>query len=228
MRLLRLVKGDFNFQKKYGIWLVYIVFTIVYVCVLRNLPSVAVPIVGPIMVYTDPAAMGLFFMGAIVLLEKSQRINCSLAVSPITVDEYIISKIGTLMIAGTIIGAVILILGGVEWSLWTFIGVATSSVLFSLCGLFVACKVSSLNAFAMLTVPFELFITLPAILYFFGYFESKWFVLHPGIASIRLVTETGFWNVPNLLVILGWDAVMYFICRRATEKYFKLLGGGSL
>lgn len=227
MRLCHLLKGDFTFQRKYGIWLVYVIFTVVYVCVLRTLPNEAVSIVGSILVFTDPAAMGLFFMGAILLLEKSQRINCSLAVSPITPDEYILSKIGTLMITGTIVGTVILLMGRVEGSLWTLLGIATGSILFSLCGLWMAVKVNTLNSFIVCTVPFELFITAPAILYLFGYCQSGWFILHPGVAAMRLVTETGTMNLICLLSITIWNAGVYLICKKAVIGYFRKLGGGN-
>ncbi len=228
MRFLHLIKGDFSFQRKYGIWLVYLVFSVVYIATLHLLPVNAAAVVGPIMVYSDPAAMGLFFMGAIVLLEKSQRVNCSLAVSPVTIDEYILSKVLSLMMTGTIVGVVILTLGGVNATIWTIPGVAFSSILFSLCGLFVASKVSSLNYFAIVTVPFELVIMLPAILYFFGYFQSEWFICHPGIAAIRLITETGSLNVLCLISVIIWDVFVYLLCRKATVKYFRQMGGGTL
>lgn len=228
MRLLHLIKGDFSFQRKYGIWLVYLVFSIVYITTLRLLPVSASQIAGSIMVYTDPAAMGLFFMGAIVLLEKSQRVNCSLAVSPITVDEYIISKVLTLMVTGTIVGVLILILGGVRSTVWTIPGIALGSVLFSLCGVFVASKVSSLNFFAIITVPFEIVITVPAVLYLFGYFQSDWLILHPGIAAIRLIIGMDQMNALCLLSMVIWDVLVYIPCRGAVITYFRKLGGGTL
>lgn len=61
------------------------------------------------MIYSDPAAMGLFFMGAIVLLEKSQRVLNSLAVSPVKVSEYILSKVISLGVISSIVAMFIAI-----------------------------------------------------------------------------------------------------------------------
>ncbi len=228
MRLLNLLKGDFTFQRKYGIWLVYLVFSIVYIVTLHLLPDKAAVVVGQILVYSDPAAMGLFFMGAIVLLEKSQRVNCSLAVSPVTIDEYISSKVLSLMITGTLVGTLILVMGGIRLTIWTVLGVAFGSILFSMCGLYVASKVSSLNLFAIVTVPFELFLMLPAILYLFGYFKSNMFACHPGIAAIRLISEEGSMNVWCLISVIIWNILVYILCRKAVVLYFRKMGGGAL
>ena len=82
MRLLRLTARDLRFQWKYGFYALYAVFTAAYLLTLAAVPESARRTVATVMIYTDPAAMGLFFMGAIVLLEKSQRVNLALAVSP--------------------------------------------------------------------------------------------------------------------------------------------------
>ncbi|HCT90783.1 MAG TPA: ABC transporter permease, partial [Lachnospiraceae bacterium] len=46
--------------------------------------------------FSDPAAMGLFFMGAVVLLEKGQHTPCAVAVSPVRAMEYIAAKVASL------------------------------------------------------------------------------------------------------------------------------------
>ena len=92
MRIIHLIKGDIVFQIKYGFYFLYVVFTVLYAFVLVILPETWQETVASLMIYSDPAAMGLFFMGAIVLFEKSQRVLNSLAVSPIHISEYILSK----------------------------------------------------------------------------------------------------------------------------------------
>ena len=44
-------------------------------------------------VISDPAAMGLFFMGAVILPEKSQRVTSFFAVSPLKAWEYVGAKV---------------------------------------------------------------------------------------------------------------------------------------
>ena len=73
MKLRRLVCGDIHFQWKYGFYFIYFVLTVIYVFGITALPDNWKHNAAAIMIYSDPAAMGLFFMGAIVLLEKSQK-----------------------------------------------------------------------------------------------------------------------------------------------------------
>ena len=54
-------------------YFIYFVLTVIYVFGITALPDNWKHNAAAIMIYSDPAAMGLFFMGAIVLLEKSQK-----------------------------------------------------------------------------------------------------------------------------------------------------------
>ena len=92
MRLGRLICGDIHFQWKYGFYFIYFILTVLYVCGIAALPEHWKTDIASIMIYSDPAAMGLFFMGAIVLLEKSQKVLNAMVVSPVTISEYILSK----------------------------------------------------------------------------------------------------------------------------------------
>jgi hypothetical protein len=113
MRMKNLIKGDIGFQFKYGFYFVYAVFTLFYILLLLVIPTNIRKEVGTLLIYTDPAAMGLFFMGAIVLLEKSLRVLNSIAVSPVKVVEYIWSKAISLGIIATAVAVLISAVCGV-------------------------------------------------------------------------------------------------------------------
>ena len=107
MRLKNLIIGDVKFQIKYGFYFIYLILTILYVCLIFALPENIKEKAATVMIFTDPAAMGMFFMGAIILLEKSQRVLNSLVVSPIKVWEYIASKCISLGFISTIVAVAI-------------------------------------------------------------------------------------------------------------------------
>lgn len=107
MRIINLIKGDIRFQFKYGFYFVYAVFTAVYLSLIFVMPQSWREKAAAIMIFSDPAAMGLFFMGAIVLLEKSERILNSLAVSPVKTGEYILSKVISLLFISVLVGIAI-------------------------------------------------------------------------------------------------------------------------
>lgn len=226
MRLLRLIINEFRFLWKYGIDSIYCVFAIFYLCLLTVIPSSAREVVAVILVFTDPAAMGLFFMGAVVLLEKSQRVSNSISVSPVLKNEYIFSKVFTLMVTGCVVGALLCLFAGMKNILIVVLGIALASVLFSLVNLLVASKVETLNGFLLATVPFEIIICLPSILTLFGVLKSDLWHLHPGVASICLIQ--GSFCILDVVSVVSWCIIAFFFCKKAVEKSFVKLGGGHL
>ena len=107
MRLGRLIRGDIHFQWKYGFYFIYVVLTVIYIAVLFALPDNWKEKAAAILIFSDPASMGLFFMGAIVLLEKSQHTTCALAVSPVHATEYVIAKVSSLSAISLVVAAIL-------------------------------------------------------------------------------------------------------------------------
>ena len=230
MRLGKLLKGDLFFLARYGLFIVYAVFIAVYLIILHYLPGETGTFVMKLLVFSDPAAMGLFFMGAVVLLEKSQRVNCSLAVSPVTINEYIASKAIAFLIAGLVVGIIIAFGSGRSLGIAALLGVAGGSLLFSMGGLFVASKTRSLNQFIICSLPIEIFVSAPGFLFAFGKISSPLWLVHPGIAAMNLLFKENdiFQLLISLTSLVVWNAIVFFITKKAVGKMFKDMGGGSL
>lgn len=226
-RLLNLIKGDVIFQIKYGFYFVYTVFTVFYILLLFVFPETVREKAAAIMIYTDPAAMGLFFMGAIVLLEKSQRVLNSIAVSPVKVSEYILSKVITLGLISTLVGTIIAGFAKADNILEAIVGIFLGSVIFSLLGLAVAVKINSLNQFTVATVPFELLCFIPPMFYLFG-FDKSYMLLHPGCIIIRMILGKNGYEPELLLILAGWIILIYLITYRVVKKMFLCVGGVKL
>ena len=77
-----------KFQWKYGFYFLYAIMIIIYLVIFSFFRGEVKNTIVSVCVYSDPAAMGMFFMGALILLEKSQRITNSIAISPVTVEEF--------------------------------------------------------------------------------------------------------------------------------------------
>lgn len=230
MRLLKLIKGDLFFLARYGLFLVYAVFIVVYLVMLHYIPGETGTFVMKLLVFSDPAAMGLFFMGAVVLLEKSQRVNCSLAVSPVTVSEYIASKAAAFLIAGVAVGLIIAFGSGRSLNLAGITGIAGGSLIFSMGGLFVASKTRSLNQFIIFSLPVEIFVSAPGFLAAFGKLSSSLWLMHPGVASMSLLfRELGTVQfLLSVLSLLAWAVIAFAVTKKAVNKMFSDLGGGNL
>jgi fluoroquinolone transport system permease protein len=227
MRIINLIRGDIRFQFKYGFYFVYAVFTAIYISLIFVMPLVWRERAAAIMVFSDPAAMGLFFMGAIVLLEKSERVLNSIAVSPVKTGEYILSKVISLLFISVVVGITIILPTGTKSLFDSVVGIAFGSAFFTLCGLIVAANISSLNQFLTTSVPIEIISFLPPIFYLFGY-DNMLMLIHPGCIIISLISG----NSKNLFLLSAilsmWLVVLYFIAHKYIQKMFQNAGGVSL
>lgn len=211
MRFLNLIIGDIRFQAKYGFYLVYMILTVFYIALLFAFPVSWRGKAAAIMIFSDPAAMGLFFMGAIVLLEKSQRVMEALAVSPVTVWEYIMSKVISLFLISIIVAMVLAVAAGESNLILIFIGTMSASVIFSLIGLIAATQIGSLNQFFMVIIPIEIICFIPGILFLYGYGNGvrRWYPICLCLGVIAI-------------------AVLFVISYRCVSKMWKSVGGVKL
>ena len=227
MRFLNLLKNEFRFAVKYGILLLYIIVTTFYVVMLSVIPESAKHTTGAILIFTDPAAMGLFFMGAVMLLEKSQRVNHAISVTPVKTSEYIIAKSFSMLVVGTAAGIVIGIFAKAN-IVGVILAVVLSSFLFSLCAIIVSVKTESLNSFMLGTIPFEMLLCLPAILYQFRVLKSDLWIIHPGVSAIVLLSDKNNLWFFSIISLCLWNVIAFVFSHKAVTGYMQHLGGGKI
>ncbi len=226
-RLWRLMLAELRFLGRYGILALYGLLTVIYLLLLYWMAPAARPVAGGVTILTDPAAMGLFFMGAVVLLEKSQRANCALAVSPVQTGEYMAAKALALLAVGLPVSLIVGLVAGNPIP-GVLLLMLLASPLFTFAGMSLACVSVSMNQFLLLSIPVEMVAFVPALFYWFGGWVSPLWLLTPGVAAIALLApDTGRW-LPAALSLLAWNAVAFLVCRRVVRGYFEKLGGGKL
>ena len=226
MRMFHLIKGDIVFQIKYGFYFLYIVFTVLYALVLVLLPETWQETVASLMIYSDPAAMGLFFMGAIVLFEKSQRVLNSLAVSPIHISEYILSKMISLALISELVAMILAVISHHQNLIMVFIGTLLSSFIFSLLGLIVSTKIHSLNQFILWTVPVEIICFVPPVLSLF--INHDYLKIYPMTQCFSLINGSSQNMILALIIAFIMLICLWMIAIYMTKKMWKSVGGVHL
>ena len=229
MRKVNVIKGDMFFQWKYGFYMLYLLMIIIYYVIFSFLTGNVKDTIVSICVYSDPAAMGMFFMGALILLEKSQRITNTIAISPVTVEEYILGKIVSVGIISEIVGVILMLQGHTENYFLCAIGIFAGSVIFSLCGIIVGAKIESLNQYIIGTLPFEIIGFVPVILYRIGFmWNNKLMIRHPGCSVMRLIegdTEMAMGAVASIVI---WIILLFWRADISVRKMFRKSGGVKL
>lgn len=226
MRLGSLLLWDIRFQIKYGFYFLYSVLTAIYAIVLFAVPAGWKEKTAAILIFSDPASMGLFFMGAIVLLEKSQHTPCAFAVSPVRPMEYILAKVGSLSAISLVVASILALAAKVEHLHIVLLGTAVSSVIFTLSGIIVATKIISLNQFILWTVPIEILCFVPAILHLFK-ITPTWLRYYPVNACMEMVSgcspsAIGVFNVIALI------AILLVLSKYCVLKMWSSMGGVKL
>ena len=227
MRQKALILWEMRLQMKYGFYAVYVLLSVFYSLVLYVLPAPWRPMAGAVMIVSDPATMGLFFMGAIVLLEKSQRVLPALAVSPVRCREYLVAKLVSLGSISLLVALVLAVAAGVR-PLWpVLVGTALLSAVFTLGGVLLAAKTPTLNSFLLASVPVELLCFGPLLLYLFGGEGGlwRWWPTNLGFAMLR--GQPGA-VLPGLLGLAPLLAVLFWLAKRSVAKSWGSLGGGGL
>lgn len=205
MRLGSLLLWDIRFQAKYGFYFLYAVLSVIYVIVLFAVPENWKEKTSTVLIFSDPASMGLFFMGAIVLLEKNQHTPCAFAVSPVRPTEYIIAKVSSLSAVSLVVAAILALAASVDRLHIVLLGTVISSIIFTLLGIITATSIISLNQFVLWTVPIELVCFVPAILHLFK-ITPAWLQYYPINVCMEMVSGsapsvTGIFIVTVLVVV---------------------------
>jgi len=227
MRLGRLIRGDIHFQWKYGFYFIYFILTLLYVCAIAALPEHWKNNIAAIMIYSDPAAMGLFFMGAIVLLEKSQKVLNAMVVSPVKVSEYILSKTIALIAISSIIALILGLVSGSNHLPGIAAGTALTSAIFTMLGIIAATRISNLNQFLIVIMPIEIVCFVPPIVGLFVKLPDV-FCLFPFTACMNLIT--GKSSLLSFDMILGFTTliILYVVAQHTVQRMWRTLGGVKL
>ena len=226
MRFRHLLFWDMRFQARYGFYLLYVFLTALYVVLLVSLPRSWRENTAAVLIFSDPAAMGLFFMGAMILLEKSQRVTSFFTVSPLAVLEYVCSKVLSLSLIALLVAGVLGTAAKCRLLPLMLLGTFLASVLFALLGLIIAARITSLNQFLLATVPVEILAFGPAILHLFG-LTPAFLRIYPANICMDLIAGRGG-SVAGLILTAALIGLLFFAACGCVLKMWRSAGGVRL
>ncbi len=188
MRLLYAVLADMRFQIKQGFYLVYAIITAMYLLIMSFLPDDILALALPLVVFSDPSVLGLFFIGGIILLEKGQGVLMVLVVSPLRSREYILAKVISLAMVSVLAALAITYFSHyptVNWWLLILSTILTSGI-FTLLGIMINAGCNTVNQYMLKTIPYMLLFILPCFA-LLGFPYSDFFVIFPSVAALKLM-----------------------------------------
>jgi len=220
-----LVKKDITLQWRQGFWLVYFVFTAIYVVVLLNIPDNSRLLVSLILILTDTTMLGVIFIGALVLLEKQQAVLQSLFVTPLEPKNYIWSKTISLSLIATCMSILVYL------PAWTFNAytplllacITITAGTFVMLGLGLAVRVETINQYFGLQMGVSMLLILPVLPYMLlG--QHPAFLFLPYVASLDLMMGARgplpLWRIlVDISLMLAWAYLAYSYALRRVNRY---------
>jgi len=184
--LLVLARHDARLQYRYGIYLAY-GFVVGFYALCLTLGRDILPGWGvAALVYSDPAAVGFFFLGALMMLEKSEGVRVALATSPATAAAYLGGKLLTLTGLSLAACLVLLLVHPAPQPLLLLAAVTLTAIAFLALGVPIALRFRTVNGYLVGSSALLTPIVGPAALALLDPMPA-WLGLWPPIAQYRLI-----------------------------------------
>lgn len=209
-RLFSAIKYDILFQFRQGFYLAYGFVTITYLVLLKSIPSEIATAIFPFILFTDISVLGFFFIGGVLLLEKDQNSLEALFVTPLTVVEYLLSKIVSLSIIASIATVILFITisGDLLFLPSLLLLVWANMFLYTLLGIGLVSNVKCINDYFVMGVPVGVILFLP-LLNYFGVIKFIPFYFLPTEPTLEMLN--GEFSLLAIIIVAFWMIISWFI-----------------
>jgi len=233
--LKTMLRWEFLLQSRYKIIHISILSVILSFLSTQALPAIASEEFHVLLLFFDSALVGIMFIGALVLFEKSENTLQALVITPMSTDDYLLSKIISLTILSVVSALIFMalnfIFNGTEFNILLLIlGIILTSVMLILIGFILVSRVNSINEYLLSMMMAFLGLSFPPFLHLSGIYENVIFYLWPTQASLILIsgvfTEIETWelaySIIYLVVLIG---LLFFLAKKAFYKHIIMKGG---
>lgn len=221
MSLLNSIKYDMKFGFRHNFYGAYMIVAVVYILALRMIPQGSRENIGMLILFSDPSALGAFFIGAIIMLEKSQNTLQGVLITPMSIKKYIWTKVLSLLmisVGSSVVIAIFGIGGDINYIL-IVISVGLTAIFFTLVGFVIALYSKSLNSYfinSMVIVPFMI-----PVLGYLNIYSNEMFKILPSYWSLELLKASMYkmdviYIILAILILVLWCIIAFIV----VEKVF--------
>lgn len=208
-----LLRHDLRLLRRYGIIPAYGVVVALYAAGLYLAADILPDWAIGLLIYSDPAVLGFFFLGAMMMLERAEGPRQALAITPISGRDYVLAKV--LALSALALGAV-LVLGllAPHARLGLLLGsVALISLCYCALGVLAGLRFKTVGGYLMGSAAILTPVILPGLLAFLNPMPG-WAILLPPAAQLRLVlvavggAEAGTGAIAAMFAVLAVSAAL--------------------
>jgi len=231
-RYISTVKLDLKMQARYGFYFASVLTVVIMIALLKQLPVKDLGFLIPVFLVGNLVLNTFYFVAGIVLFEKGEGTIQALSITPLSVREYLASKVVTLTLLAVAENfAIILLTYGPGFDMLPVMaGTVFMSVIYVLVGFIVVAKYNSISEYIMPSVIYVTALQLPLIDYL-GIFKSPVFYVFPAQAPLILMGSAfghaDAWQIAyGVVYSVVCIYVAYVLARRAFIKHIVQHQGG--
>jgi len=237
LRFAATVATDIRLQHRNGFYYAVAFVLAVFAIVITALPVFDWSLWLPALLFGNLVMVSFFFIGGLILLEKTEGTLEAQVVTPLRLREYLGSKLLTLValsLAENLIVVLLVLKAGMPDDsgyralplapiLLLGLGIATAAVLYTLFGFMTVARYDSINEFLLPATFIVTALSLPYLGYF-DFWTSPLLYLHPLQGSL-VTMKAAFFPVPQpalwagAVSTLAWIAIAYGLSRRAFRRF---------
>lgn len=230
-QLKTMLKWDVILQSRYKIIHLSILSVIIYYMSLVAVPSINTIEFKTLYLVMDPTLIGIMFVGALVLFEKTENTLQALIVTPMETRTYFFSKIISLTVLSLVSGFLFVFLAhGIQFHyLYMIAGIVLTSIFLILLGFLMVARCKSINEYLGLMILAFLLLFVPPLLDISGIYEHVVFYLWPSQAAFLLFdgvfgTVSFFDTAYSIIYLTIWIIGFYVLAKKAF--YNHIVAGG--
>lgn len=221
-QLLAMLKWEFILQSRYRI--IYIAFAsvILYYFMLEAVPLLNTVEMSTTFLFFDPMLIGIMFVGALVLFEKTEDTLQALIITPIKTNTYFLSKIISLTVLSLFTGTIfVLLTQGLDFNIANYLtGLTLTSIMLILIGFILVSRCHSLNEYLLMIMLSFVVLFLPPLLHTSKIYENNLFYLWPTQASFIMLKGTFIEisltdTIYAASYLILWILICYFLAKKA-------------
>jgi len=224
-RLAATIVSDTRLQSRNGFYYAAALVALFWIGVLTHLPVDNFRLLMPVFVLSNLMVNTFYFMGGLVLLEKTEGTLMAQVVTPLRTWEYLLSKVTTLTLLSLLENLLIVgVVYGLDFDpVPLVLGIMLAAALFVLTGFVAVSRYDSINEYLFPSILYTLAF-MPPFLDYFGWVQSPLFYLHPMQAPL-LLARGGFLPLPawqgayGVLYGLFWLWLIFLWSRRAFARF---------
>lgn len=220
--LMHAMKWDFIRQYRYNIVGAAAFVTVVYILLLVGIEWEYKDKLIVFLIFNDPAALGMIFIGSLVLFEKSDQTLEALVVTPIKAWQYLWAK-GNSLTFIVLASSLLMAIAGHGWQInyyFFILGIILTSNFYIFLGFIIVSQTKSFNEYILKMALWLVPLSLP-FLNFIELTNTYWWYIIPSQASLILLESAlgkahATWEITYSILFLSFcTLISFYFAQRA-------------